>query len=66
MIIMSHKKRKIARVVNIAKSFTEAEQWDIKQQINMTPNERMEILKVLKDRFYGPDAKDVRECHQNI
>ena len=51
-------------VVNIAKNFAEAEQWDIEQQVNMTPNERMAIAKVLKDRVYGLDARDVRECHQ--
>ncbi len=62
---MKHKKvRSMKMVINIAKNFAEAAQWDIEQQINMTPNERMEILKVLKDRFYGPEAKDVRACHQ--
>jgi len=58
-------KEKRSLVVNIAKSFAEAEQWDIEQQIRMTPNERFAVLRVLKDRVYGLDAKDVRECHQD-
>jgi hypothetical protein len=61
---MRNKKRKIALVVNVAKNFADAEQWDIKQQIEMTPNERMAIAKVLKDRVYGLDVRDVRECHK--
>ena len=54
----------MAMVVNIAKNFAEAEQWDIQQQVNMTPNERMAIAKVLRERVYGLGTKDVRECHQ--
>ena len=30
----------MSMVVNIAQNFAEAEQWDIEQQICMTPNER--------------------------
>ena len=41
------------RVVNIAKNFKEAEEWDIKQQVNMTHQERMEAACILRDRFYG-------------
>ena len=62
---MNDKKvRSMKMVINIAKNFAEAEQWDIEQQVNMTPNERMAIAKVLRERVYGLDAKDVRECHQ--
>ena len=58
-------KEKRSLVVNIAKSFAEAERWDIEQQIGMTPNERLAVLRVLKDRVYGLVTKDVRECHQD-
>ena len=62
---MKHKKnRSMKMVVNIATNFAEAEQWDIEQQVKMTPNERMAIAKVLRERVYGLDARDVRECHQ--
>ncbi len=63
--MVNKKKRSISLVVNIAKSFAEAERWDIEQQIRMTPNERLAVLRVLKDRVYGLDTKDVRECHQD-
>jgi len=53
-------------VLNIAGSFTDAEQWDIEQQISMTPNERLKVLKILQDRVYGKDARDIRECQLNI
>jgi hypothetical protein len=50
------------RVVNIAKNHREAELWDIQQQTNMTPQERLEIAKELRRRAYGDDVKDVREA----
>lgn len=52
------------RVANKAKSFREAEAWDIKQQIEMTPQERMRAARALKDRAYPPPQPDVREWHR--
>ncbi|MFN0151648.1 MAG: hypothetical protein ACKVU1_13170 [bacterium] len=52
------------RIVHIAKSFEEAEAWDIEQQVRMTPAERMRVARVLKDRCYPPNSPDVRECHR--
>lgn len=49
------------RVVNKAKSFKEAEQWDIIQQISLTPEERQKIAYELKIKAYGTNTKDVRE-----
>jgi len=51
------------RIVNKAKNHTEAELWDILQQINMTPQERLDIASELRRRVYGEDVKDVREWH---
>jgi len=50
------------RVVHKAQGFKEAEEWDIEQQVSMTPEQRMRAAKELRDRFY-PNAKDVRACH---
>jgi hypothetical protein len=50
------------RIVRISKSFEEADDWEIEQQIRMSPNERIIIAKTLRDRFYGTNTKDVREC----
>jgi hypothetical protein len=52
------------RVVNIAKNFKEAEEWDIIQQINLTPKERLRIVKELKNKVFGNKVKDLRK-HYN-
>lgn len=52
------------RVVHIAKSFEEAEEWDIKQQLEMTPQERIWVARDLQRKVYGP-PKDIRACHRN-
>ncbi|MBZ0183209.1 MAG: hypothetical protein K8F60_12205 [Melioribacteraceae bacterium] len=51
------------RIVNIAKNKVEADKWEIHQQINMKPEERQKIVKLLKLRFYGKNCKDVKEVH---
>ena len=52
--------REMERKVNIAKNHKEAEKWDIKQQINMTPEERQMAAKELKRRFYGSYSPGLR------
>ena len=49
------------RVVNIAKTFKQAEEWDIEQQINMTPQERMEAARILRERVFGKNTKSIRQ-----
>ena len=56
---------RVERVVHKAKSFREAERLDIEQQVAMTPNERIRAAKVLRDRGYPANPKDVRECHRS-
>lgn len=53
------------RVVNKSKNAREAENWDIKQQIAMTPGERQEAARILKERVYGKDNPDVKEAERN-
>lgn len=53
----------IKRTVNIAKSFREAEQWDIQQQIKMTHEKRQKAARVLKERVFGRECPDVREVY---
>jgi len=52
------------RIANKAYGFDEAAEWDIKQQINMTPNERFDIANKLKEMVYGKDCPDVKEWHR--
>jgi len=51
----------IKRVVHKAKNFQEAEEWDILQNIRMTPEERQAAAKELRIRFYGENVPDVRD-----
>lgn len=48
------------RIFNKAKNHKEAEEWDIKQHLNMTPEERKKVAHELKKRFYGENPPDVR------
>lgn len=49
------------RIVHKSYSYTEAERWDIKQQLSLSPEERQKAAKELKVRVFGKTAKDVRE-----
>ena len=53
------------RIVNKTRDFREADEWDIQQHLRMSPQERMRVARMLKDRVYSSDAKDVRACHEN-
>jgi hypothetical protein len=52
------------RIVNIAQNNDEAEKWDILQLIKMKPHERQRIAKILKEKFYGSNCKDVKEVYK--
>ncbi|MGA7159616.1 MAG: hypothetical protein WBZ48_01355 [Bacteroidota bacterium] len=41
------------RIINKAKNFKEAEEWDIVQQITMTAAERQHVAQELRRRVYG-------------
>lgn len=51
------------RIVNIAKNQEEARQWDIKQAVSMTHEERQKVSLKLKKRVFGdqPDLKEWRK-----
>jgi hypothetical protein len=46
------------RIVHIAKSFEKAEEWDIQQNVSMTPDERLaaarELAQIKKSKFQSP------------
>jgi len=54
----------IKKIVHISRSFKEAEEWDIQQQIQLSPEERQHIALILKRRAYGRRVPDVREYHK--
>jgi hypothetical protein len=53
------------RVVNKSKNPREAEDWDIQQQISMSPEERQKAARILKERVYGKDNPDIKEAERN-
>jgi hypothetical protein len=55
----------IERIANKARSFTEADEWEIQQHLSMTPQERMRAAKLLKERMFPGKNPDVREWHRS-
>ena len=51
-------------VVNKCHSFRSADEWDRRQQLAMTPQERIHAARELQRRVFGP-KKDIRECGKN-
>jgi hypothetical protein len=54
---------KASRTVNKSVGFREAREWDIQQEISMTPEQRQRAAKELKQRVFGRNAPDVRASH---
>ena len=52
------------RVSHKSNNFRDAEEWDIRQQQAMTPEERMAAAGEIKRRLYPNGAPDVRECRE--
>ena len=52
------------RTCNISDNFTDAEEWDIAQQVAMSSEERQDAARALKERFYGKNCPDVRELYK--
>ena len=52
------------RIVNKTKSFKEAEEWNILQHIQLTPEERQTVAATLRMRVYGKKPPDIREVYR--
>lgn len=52
------------RIGTKSKTFREAEEWDIKQNREMSLNERFKASATLKTRVYGENPLDLRACHR--
>ena len=52
------------RTVNKTTSFAAAREWEIEQEVAMTPLERLRAARALKQRVYPAASPDVRECHR--
>ena len=51
----------VDRVANKARGFDAAYAWEIEQYAAMTPDERREVARKLRERVYGLDCPDVRD-----
>jgi hypothetical protein len=54
----------VDRIAKKSRSFREAEEWNIQQYREMTPNERIAASRILQRKVYGPNPPDVREWHR--
>jgi exonuclease III len=52
------------KIAHKSTDFQDAEEWNIRQQIEMTPEERQTAAKELQRRVYGDKVPDVREAHR--
>ena len=62
--IFVNREVRLDRIVYRALGHREAAEWDIEQHLQMSPDERLRVSRVLKERVYGKDAPDVRACHR--
>lgn len=61
MYLKRSRMSRMERIVKVAKNYAEAEDWDISQHIQMTPDERQQVAAELKRRVYGERCPDIRE-----
>ncbi len=54
----------LRRVYKKSNNFRDAEEWDILQHIQMTPEERQQVAAELRRRVYGENPPDVREVYK--
>jgi hypothetical protein len=54
----------IERLVHVSHSHREAHEWDVEQQIRMTPEQRQRIARELRRRVYGANRPDVRAAYR--
>lgn len=52
------------RVMHKTRTFRQADEWDIRQQLGMSAQQRIRIVRELQKRVYSDTAKDVRACHK--
>ncbi len=54
----------MAKRVRVYRSFEEAQEAEIREQMAMTPAQRLEIFRRLKIRVFGQRPIDVRAFHK--
>ncbi len=54
------------RIVKVFANFSEAEEDEIQKEISMTPEERLEAAKELRDRYYGIETSGIRKNNESF
>lgn len=49
------------RIFKKAKNYKEAQEWDIEQNLRMTPEQRQDVAKELRERVYGKETVDIKD-----
>jgi hypothetical protein len=49
------------RIFKKAKNYKEAQEWDVEQNLRMTPEQRQDVSKELRERVYGKETVDIRD-----
>ncbi|MCC5942378.1 MAG: hypothetical protein JJU37_12635 [Balneolaceae bacterium] len=47
--------------VHIAKNHQEADEWDIQQNLKMSPQERLRAARILQLQYFGKHSPDVKK-----
>jgi hypothetical protein len=55
----------VERIVHKAASFAEANEWEIRQHLELTPQQRMRAAKAIKERMFPGRNVDIREWHRS-
>jgi len=54
-------KKYMERIFKKAKNYKEAQEWDIEQNLRMTPEQRQDVAKELRERVYGKETVDIKD-----
>lgn len=52
------------RISHTSNSFKEAQEWEIQQQIKMTPDQRFAAAKELRIRACGKNVPNLKDCYE--
>jgi hypothetical protein len=54
----------LKHIVHVSKGFAEAQAWEIEQELSMTPAERQEAARYLREKVWGKNRPDVRAAQK--
>lgn len=52
--------------IHIAKNHQEADEWDIKQNLEMSPQERLRAARILQHQYFGKNSSELKKSYTNF